>query len=681
MKELREYQSKILEDIREDVIDKVENIVMAMCPNAGKTFTTIKLIERLLSEGHVKKVLVLAHGTTVLRDQFYTSMVENKPSFTISSVTPESKDVSGQVIVAIPQGLVGVDLTEFDFLVVDEAHERFLAKQGQELAKKVNAKSNLLLTGTPSKFIYQNIKKEKYKMHMVAMSDIDSEFMANSQIFICSSKYTFKDSDYTETEELRYDTKFKKSETEGSLDELVKQLVKTLKMKKIINLDNLYPLAFSKLQKTMIVCRRQNQAKQVLSHLKKKGIESTISTEDVDKNSENITKFIEDDSIKVLIVVGRGILGFNLPTLVNVVDMSGTRNLDRMYQMFSRITRTHKDHPVKRYFKLAPVGEVEYTQYVASAMLSLIHRDNMKMYNGKNFKIDLPILVKKETKEKNEEGKYSEKSGSKKSSQSIMEFEGLDVIVEFKRMYSNMDKTLQVYSRINLQEAMVALNKYSKQLPANWWNNKERVIEASRDESYKNVSDFTKGNGSAYNAALKNGWLQELVEINKWNYTPRGHWNIKANVVKVSKNYENLSDFTKGDAGAYDAARKNGWMQELVELNKWNYTPRGHWDIKANVTEASKEYKNLSDFIKGNVSAYDAARKNGWMQELVELNGWEDRTIYKKKVQCIETGKIFESINKTAGEMKLPSCSIGRICNGKQKQTGGYTFKYVEEDE
>lgn len=722
MKVLREYQRTILDNIKTDISSGVKNIVMAMCPNAGKTFTTIKLLEELFNEGKIKKVLVLAHGTTVLRDQFYKSLIENKPSFTISSITQESKDSTGQVVVAIPQGLDGINLTEFDLLVVDEAHERFLAKEGKVITKKIGAKHNILLTGTPSKFIHENIKKENYRIHLVAMSDIDSEYMANAQIFICSSKYTFKDEDYSNDEDLKANFKFTKDQTENSLDELVQQMVKILKMKKINNLDNFYPIAFNKLQKTMIVCKRQNQAKQVFNYLNKKGIKSTISTQDTDLDSDNIQTFIEDDSVRVLIVVGRGILGFNLPTLVNVVDMSGTRNLDRMYQIFSRITRVHKDHPIKRYFKLAPVGEVEYTQYVASAMLSLIHRDNMSIYNGKNFKTDLPILVTKESKDSSETSERGESSG--KSSQKVFEFEGLDVMVTFTRLYSNMDKALQIYSKINLQEAMVELGKYGKQLPSGWWT-RERVIEESK--KYSSLLKFRKGNPGAYDSSYRIGMNKEIIELNNWNYRIKWLWNKKL-ILQKSKECLSLQDFKiKYPGGEYrmrklgiveDVLKVNNWnkkeswtkekilaeskkyksftrfidskiyraalsrnlIENIIKLNNWERGIKspGHW-TKEKVLAESKKYKSLLEFTKNAGGAYKFSLKENLINEILNLNNW-NKSSGPKKIFCFNNSIEYDSIVDAAKGLGLHASGISNQLRKKQKSAGGYTFKYVDEE-
>lgn len=48
-----------------------------------------------------------------------------------------------------------------------------------------------------------------------------------------------------------------------------------------------------------------------------------------------------------------------------------------------------------------------------------------------------------------------------------------------------------------------------------------------------------------------------------------------------------------------------------------------------------------------------------------------------KKVQCIETGEIFESGAAAARALGLKSCNISQVCHGKLNKTGGYSFKFV----
>jgi len=44
-------------------------------------------------------------------------------------------------------------------------------------------------------------------------------------------------------------------------------------------------------------------------------------------------RFKEDDDVLILIVVGRGILGFDNPKLVTVIDFTGSRNINRIFRI------------------------------------------------------------------------------------------------------------------------------------------------------------------------------------------------------------------------------------------------------------------------------------------------------------------------------------------------------------
>ena len=53
----------------------------------------------------------------------------------------------------------------------------------------------------------------------------------------------------------------------------------------------------------------------------------------------------------------------------------------------------------------------------------------------------------------------------------------------------------------------------------------------------------------------------------------------------------------------------------------------------------------------------------------------------KKRVQCVETGEIFESASEAA--RKIPGTTQSKICmvcRGQRKTCGGYHWQYVKED-
>lgn len=52
----------------------------------------------------------------------------------------------------------------------------------------------------------------------------------------------------------------------------------------------------------------------------------------------------------------------------------------------------------------------------------------------------------------------------------------------------------------------------------------------------------------------------------------------------------------------------------------------------------------------------------------------------KKRILCVETGKIFDSITQASLDMRLHRSTIRKVLNEEHAQTGGYTFKYLDEN-
>lgn len=51
-----------------------------------------------------------------------------------------------------------------------------------------------------------------------------------------------------------------------------------------------------------------------------------------------------------------------------------------------------------------------------------------------------------------------------------------------------------------------------------------------------------------------------------------------------------------------------------------------------------------------------------------------------RKIMCIETGEVYESITKAARALSLDSSSLTKACNGKKKSCKGFTWKFVEDN-
>src|SRR5690606_26327725 len=128
-----------------------------------------------------------------------------------------------------------------------------------------------------------------------------------------------------------------------------------------------------KLGKTMIACARIKQAQYIADYLNKKGVGAVVSESENDVDSENIKAFMENETTKVLIVVNRGILGFDYAELGCVIDMTCSTNIDRIYQLFSRVVRKDPKNKKKRklFVKVSPKIYDSYMHFVMTAMLTL----------------------------------------------------------------------------------------------------------------------------------------------------------------------------------------------------------------------------------------------------------------------------------------------------------------------
>ena len=63
------YQSEKMQQVITSIANQELPTVFAACPSAGKTLMSICMIDTILKDNPNFRVLVLAHGTTVLRSQ------------------------------------------------------------------------------------------------------------------------------------------------------------------------------------------------------------------------------------------------------------------------------------------------------------------------------------------------------------------------------------------------------------------------------------------------------------------------------------------------------------------------------------------------------------------------------------------------------------------------------------
>ena len=209
---MRGYQEAIVRDI----ISKFtigKPYVLGSCPSSGKTEITIEVIIRLIEAGLITRVLILAHSTNILKDNFYNRLMEYFNEEDVAIMRGQKDyNYDAMIQVMIPQNIKHIT-GQFDLVVTDEAQHNVLAEDGnyKRIIDRVKPKFQLLLTGTPSKFIRENALSEgelPYYIHTVGMDTIGFEHFHDVRFDLIRSDYGFTNADYNQTQDLSSDIKF-----------------------------------------------------------------------------------------------------------------------------------------------------------------------------------------------------------------------------------------------------------------------------------------------------------------------------------------------------------------------------------------------------------------------------------------------------------------------------------------
>lgn len=489
-KDVLDFQKYTIKKAINSIYTNPAATVIGMAPGAGKTLVS-HIIEEILVKDNKYRVLVLTHGTTVLRTQYAKDLLDSKPDFTWSVVvsTADYKriksskdpfyteikkhiifpnqiiDCESQVIVAIPHTIKKVELPNFEVLVIDEAHHFYFDKEAEEedrdgasvmmvqkIRRKIQPAHQMLLTGSP---FYFNGKPEKYNVIGVTLCELyEADRVTNLKIKVASSSFDFTTEDYNKKGDVKRTTVFNKLATKTTLRDLIKTIVKEVGCKPS------WKSIFQEIGQTMWVCKRQATAKKLRDILTKEGIKTALSTSDSDKDCIEIDKFTADNSdVQVLIVVGRGILGFNYAKLVNVIDMTLSMNVTKIQQLMCRVIRKHPQGRKKLFLKITPNhnGLEDYFYFIMQFVLLLSSREYYFSYDGTNMpgmKVPTKVEEKDIDKDKPTGGSGGGNSGHKPKALDFSKFPIFDFL---KHLEHKNNAVLGTFAMATMRDVKIEL--------------------------------------------------------------------------------------------------------------------------------------------------------------------------------------------------------------------------------
>lgn len=91
---------------------------------------------------------------------------------------------------------------------------------------------------------------------------------------------------------------------------------------------------------------------------------------------------------------------------------------------------------------------------------------------------------------------------------------------------------------------------------------------------------------------------------------PKGYWKNKENMMQEAKKYSTKEEFKKSNLTAFLAAYRYGYIDEMDWLVKQKQHKKKYWTYE-NIEKEAIKYDTKTEFFKNNQTAYKAALKLG----------------------------------------------------------------------
>ena len=140
------------------------------------------------------------------------------------------------------------------------------------------------------------------------------------------------------------------------------------------------------------------------------------------------------------------------------------------------------------------------------------------------------------------------------------------------------------------------------------WSKDKCLHEAQK---YSTRTEFSQGCRGAYNKCFHEGWLDEVCAHMIPPTKPNGYW-TKERCKETASNFTKRSEFKHGAPSAYNAAYKHGWLDEICSLMEI----RLHIFTKEECREEALKYKRRIDFMNNSPHHYSWAIRHGLMREV-----------------------------------------------------------------
>ena len=110
------------------------------------------------------------------------------------------------------------------------------------------------------------------------------------------------------------------------------------------------------------------------------------------------------------------------------------------------------------------------------------------------------------------------------------------------------------------------------------------------------------------------------------NRRPRKYWSFEKCQLEAAM-YDSINEWRKYSQYSYKAAYKNGWTESISNHMTRERQKNNYWSLDK-CKESAFNYNTKKEWISKCVSAYNAAWKNGWLNEccnhMIKIKNYEN---------------------------------------------------------
>lgn len=587
-----EYQGPLVKEVIKNFEQGNRNVCLAAAPNSGKTRMAIRVAEEYKARISNEPVMIFTHGQVLLRDQWKEVFEQpSKLSHSVIESGEKETKLTKDVTLSLPQTLKNrKTAAKIGLLIVDEAHHYFHGAMVQRLIARFRPSHILILTGSPSTFLND---PHWVILGMTVQELLERGVATDPHIELVESSYNIRLHDYMDNMTLKQVKSFEKNETYFTLDEMLKAVVTRLGT--ISKAGNTWEEALTALRKTMVVCHSQSHAMQVSRYFDDLKIPHAISISNLNDGTKEIKRFKTDPNCRLFVVVNRGIIGFDYPQLHNIIDLSGTLNPNRLFQLMCRLIRKDDVSPeIPKIFLKATNSELAHlTHFVMSFVVALSDKKYYFTFKETAFKAtDVPVS-KRYMKQVMSVYKRRH-SGEKQIKVRFPHLPKVYTMTEIAEISKGAIKTVAFTNFRTVKQRLYSNRKT--------WTLNEALSEA---RMYSSRSDFEKNSLGAYAFIRRSGNLSVLQSMFP---SENVRWNLELcmRAIGQSKTREELRD---NFGGAYNWLFKNA--KEVLDsaypkkLKSWT-------DIE--VLQLAAQCKTRTEFKTRHRRAYS------WLARSKKLN-------------------------------------------------------------